>query len=51
MGALEGGSTGKQEEGSPQGSSVCVGGDMACVSQPTSGRVGDEIRRRVLLVK
>ena len=50
MGALEGGSTGKQEEGSPQGSSV-VGGDRACVSQSTPGKVGDQIGRRALLVK
>lgn len=50
MGALEGGSSGKQEEGSPQGSSV-VGGDKACVSQPTPGRTGGQIRRRAFLVK
>lgn len=51
MGALEGGSTGKQEEGSPQGSSMVGGGMVGGVSQPSPGRAGDQIRRRVLLVK
>lgn len=28
-----------------------VGGDMACVSQPSPGRAEDQIGRKVLLVK